>query len=207
MAPIIAQKIERKGKGLNLTYETLEAMLCHSGNTARESMSQEAWLLRYTDKFSYIFADVNDIFGRMRYPVSQELWGLINLFGSSQRERTTTAIIGLAVESAEMGRVSFQYSELGIKFDRLRKLMYGVYPHVTQQNVTRTMEEVLEFLEMLNLGDPFLLLALMTDKDVLMIANEKMRDMSLFNRTALSEIVPYLGDIGKIDLCNPDLDW
>ena len=85
--------------------------------------------------------------------------------------------------------------------------MYEVYPHVTQQNVAETMGTVYEFLEMLRLGDSFFLLALMTDKDVLMVAREKMRDLDLFNRTALSEIVPYLEAIGKVDLCDPDLDW
>ena len=207
MAPIITQKVERRGQGLNLTHETLEGMMRHSGTTAKEGMSPEAWLLRYTDKFTYIFHDVNDIIGRMRYPVSQELSDLVNFFGDDQRQRTTTAIAGLVIESAEFDRVSFEYSELAQKFKKLRTLMYEVYPHVTQQDVAETMGSVFEFLEMLRLGDPFLLLALMTDRDVLMIAREKMRDLDLFNKTALNEIVPYLGAIGTIDLCDPDLDW
>lgn len=207
MAPIIAQKIERKGSGLNLTWHTLEAMMCHSGKTAREGMSQEAWTLRHTDKFTYIFHDVNDIIGRTKYPVSQELSGLVNLFGSNQRERVTTAIAGLVIESAECQRVSFEQSELGQSFQRLRTLMYDVYPRVTQQNVTHTMEAVLEFLEMVKLGDPFLLLALMTDKDATNLAKETMKDMQAFNRTAISEIAPHLQEIGKVDLCDPDLDW
>ena len=207
MAAIIAQKIERRGQGLNLTWHTLDAMMRHSGNTARVGMSQEAWTLRYTDKFTYIFHDVNDIIERMRYPVSQELRELIDAFGTNQRERVTTAIAGLVIESAECGHVSFEHSELGQKFNRLRTQMYGVYVHVTQQNVRYTMEPVLEFLTMLNIGDPFLLLALMTDKDVAMLASEPMKDMQAFNRTAISEIAPHLQTIGKIDLCDPDLNW
>lgn len=207
MAAVIAQKIERRGQGLNLTWHTLDAMMRHSGGTARAEMSQEAWTLRYTDKITYIFHDVNDIIERMRYPVSQELRELVNVFGASQRERVTTAIAGLVIESAECGHVSFEHSELGEKFNRLRTLMYGVYVHVTQQNVRYTMEPVLEFLTMLNIGDPFLLLALMTDKDVAMLASQPMKDMQAFNRTAISEIAPYLQTIGKIDLCDPDLNW
>src|SRR3989338_3319472 len=120
MGPVIAQKVERKGTGLNLTWHTLEAMLCHSGNTARSGISQEAWTLRHTDKFTYIFHDINDIVGRMKYPVSHELLGLANVFGRTQRERTTTAIAGLVIESAECERVSFERSELGRKFQHLR---------------------------------------------------------------------------------------
>ena len=207
MAAIIAQKIERKGRGLNLTWHTLDAMMRHSGNTAKIGMSEEAWTLRYTDKFTYIFHDVNDIIERMRYPISQELRELVGIFGTNQRERVTTAIAGLVIESAECGHVSFEHSELGQKFNHLRTLMYEVYVHVTQQNVRYTMEPVLEFLTMLNIGDPFLLLALMTDKDVAMLASEPMKDMQAFNRTAISEITPYFTTIGKIDLCDPDLSW
>lgn len=207
MGPIIAQKIERKGKGLNLTWHTLEAMMCHSGKMARPDMSQEAWTLRYTDKFAYIFHDWNDIVGRTNYPASTELSDLVNRFGENQRERTTTAIAGLVVESAECGFVSFEHSELGVTFKRLRTMMYEMYPHVTQQNVAYTMEPTLEFLRMLDIGDPFLLLALMTDRDVANIAAAPMKDVQLFNRTAISEIAPYLREIGTIDLCNPGLDW
>lgn len=207
MAPIIAQKIERRGHGLNLYHETLEGMMCHSGNKAKEGMSQEAWLLRYTDKFAYIFHDINDIALRMRYPVSDEILKLVDEFGDNQRRRVRTAISSLVIESAELGRVSFEQSELGQKFKRLRQLMYEVYPRVTQQNVKGTMESVLEFLTGLKLADPFMLLALMTDDDVMLLNSEPMKDMRAFNRTGLAEIVPYLGEIGEIDLCDPDLDW
>ncbi len=207
MGPIIAQKIERRGKGLNLCHETLEAMLCHSGKNANEKTTQEAWTLRYTDKIAYLFHDVNDIIFRMKYPVKPELIKLINEFGDSQRQRTTTAIAGLVIESGESGRVRFEHSEIAKKFSRLRELMYEVYVCVTQQNVRYTMEPVLEFLQMIHVGDPFLLLALMTDKDAIMLAQEPMKDMQAFNRTAVSEITPYLDDIGRIDLCDPDLNW
>ncbi len=207
MAPIITQKVERRGKGLNLTYETLEAMMRHSGNTAKEGMSQEAWTLRHTDKFTYIFHDINDIGKRAGYPLPREVLMLANEFGESQRERTSTAIAGLVVESAEMGRVSFEKSIWAQKFKRLRDLMYDVYPHVTQQNVQATMEPALEFLAMLRLADPFFLMALLTDKDVQCISAATMKDANLFKELAVSEIVPYLEDIGHIDLCDPCLDW
>ncbi|MCR4322842.1 MAG: HD domain-containing protein [Candidatus Azambacteria bacterium] len=207
MASIIAQKIERKGRGLNLTWHTLDAMLRHSGTMARAEMSQEAWVVRYADKFAYIFHDVNDIVSRMKYPVSRELMDVVNIFGVSQRERTTTAIAGLVVESADCGRVSFESSALARKFMLLRSLMYEIYPRVTQQNVDSMMEPVFEFLSTLNIGNPFLLLALMTDTDVVKIASRKVRGMQAFNLTSVSEIAPHLPAIGKIDLCDPDLEW
>jgi dGTP triphosphohydrolase len=207
MGPIIVQKIERKGKGLNLTFQTIEAMMCHSGDKAYDGMTQEAWVLRYADKIAYLFADYNDIVIRSNYPVSNELKDIIRSFGENQRQRATTAMAGLVAESYELGKVSFEHSELGKNFTKLRKMMYEIYPRVTQQNVGDIMGPVLEFLVSLNIGDPFLLLALMTDKDLQLVASTRMKDMNLFNRTALKEIAPYLTEIGPIDLCNPYLDW
>lgn len=207
MAPIVAQKIERKGKGINLTFQTLEGMMCHSGNTAREGMTQEAWNVRHTDKFAYIFADYNDVTMRLKYPVSSELAILMNEFGSSQRERTSTAMAALIVESKECGKVSFEHSNYAKKFKRLRELMYEVYPRITQQNPQSVMEPVLEFLAHLGIGDPFLLLALMTDRDVIHLASQPMKDMSHLHQTAIGEIIPHLADIGSIDLCDPCLNW
>lgn len=211
MAPVIAQRVERKGRGLNLTFETLDGMMRHSGATAREGMTQEAWVVRYADKFAYIFADYNDIVRRMGYPESRELHLLMKEFGQNQRQRTTTAMAGLIVESVEAGKVSFEQSEIAQKFAHLRKLMYEIYPRVATQNVDRLMTPVLEFLGGLRLGDPFLLLALMTDHDVMYLSGERVPDMGHLRHTALWELLPHLGKISPpehpIDLCNPELDW
>ncbi len=207
MGPIITQKIERRGRGLNLTHETLEAMMRHSGNMAKDSMSAEAWVLRHTDKFTYIFHDVNDIFVRMKFPDKVGALKLANEFGENQRQRTTTAMAGLVLESEDCGKVSFEKSALAVKFKELRDLMYKVYVHVTRQNVEPILEPVLNFLVELGIGDPFLILALMTDRDVLRLRDESNLDMQAFNKTSVCEIVPHLAEIGKIDLCDPDLDW
>ena len=207
MGPVLAQTVERSGRGLNLTHETLEAMMRHSGNMAKEGMSAEAWTLRFTDKFTYIFHDINDIVGRMRYPVRDELTQIANEFGENQRQRTSTAIAGLVLESSELKKVSFEVSELGQKFKKLRDLMYEVYPRVTRQDVGTSLEPVLNLLTTLGIGYPFLLLTLMTDRDIILLNSESNLDMQAFNKTSVCEVVPHLGKIGKVDLCDPCLDW
>jgi dGTPase len=211
MGPIIAQHIERKGVGLNLTWDTMDAMMRHSGTFAKGPMSPEAKVLNYADKIAYLFHDANDIFVRMRYPISQELQEVLDFFGENQRERGSTVISALVVESAELGRVSLEHSEVAKKFAQLRKLMYEIYPRVTQQNVGDQLGPLLDFLTKLNVGDPFLVLALMTDRDVTLMTQEAMMDMRSFNRTTVSEIVRRFQEAGKplggIDLCDPDLNW
>lgn len=206
MGVVIAQKIERAGRGLNLTRETLEGMMCHSGAKAHDGMTQEAWVVRYADKIAYLFSDYNDML-RMGYPIPRELEMLMRVFGENQRERVMNTITALILETRQAGKVSFDECDFALKFKRLRTLMYVIYPRITEQKPDRHMEPVLTYLTKLGVGDPFLLLWLMTDEDVLYLSKQSMLDMSHLRRTALSEILPHLESIGKIDLCDPDLDW
>jgi dGTPase len=204
---IVAQKIERKGAGLNLCFETLDGMRGHSGNTAHEDMSPEAWLVRYVDKFAYIFADISDLIQRIRVPLPKAVISLADEFGSDQRSRTSTAIAGLVIESAEQGKVSFEHSDLAQKFAELRKQMYGVYRTVTEQRVRPYVEQVLHVLDQLEFGNPHMLFALMTDSEALHLAAQTMPNVGHLKDTGLWEIKPHLEAIGAVDMCDPDLDW
>lgn len=206
MGPLVAQKIERRGEGLNLTWEVLDGMMRHSGNTAREGMTQEAWLVRYMDKAAYLFADYHDIKDRMCYPISPGLTMLMDEFGTNHSDRTT-AMSALIIESAEYGRVSFEHSEWAKKFKELRTAMMEIYPRLTQQNFRRQMEPVLEFLQSSKIGDPFLLFALLTDQDVIRLAKKPTLDVSHLKETAIGERLEFLSTLGELDLCNPHLDW
>lgn len=207
MGPIIVQKIERKGQGLNLTHATLEGMLRHSSKTSNEKMSAEALLIKYVDKIAYIFADYNDIHVRLRYRLPQSLHSLMDDFGTTQRERVATAIAGLVLESGKCGRVSFEFSPIAKAFAMLREMMYDIYPQVTQQNPNEILDPVLEFLRQLKIADPFLMMTLMTDIDVINLATTKMKNLEHLQNTALNEFLRHHDKIGKVDLCDPDLNW
>jgi len=206
MGVVVAQKIERRGQGLNLTHETLEGMMCHSGSKAHDGMTQEAWVVRYADKIAYLFSDYNDM-QRMGWPIGAELRRLMESFGKDQRARVMRTITGLVTESSESYKVRFEDSELAASFRKIRTLMYEIYPKITQQKPHSKMEPVLEFLTGLGIGDPFLLLALMTDQDVVWLADIAMPDFGHLKQTGISELFPYLEAIGKVDMCDPCLDW
>lgn len=207
LGPLVTQKIERQGRGLNLTFETLEGMMCHSGNKAREGMTQEAWVVRYVDKIAYIFADYNDMVKRFGYPIPTRLKVMMDKFGLDHRERTSTAMCGLIIESAERGQVSFEHSDIGRAFSELRREMYEHYGRVTQQDLGVVIEPVLEFLAGLGIGDKYLLFSLLTDRDVQFLHEQKSKNFEHLRNTALGERLPYLDRLGKIDLCDPYLDW
>jgi len=206
MGVIIAQDIERKGAGLNLTFETLEGIQCHSGCKARAGMTAEAWAVRYADKLAYIFHDFND-FQRVGHPIPRELQMLMDGFGSNQRERTNTAIAGLILESSEAGKVSFDHCDWAQKFAEIRVQMYKVYPMINVHNPVQLIRPVIEFLIKLDESDPFLTFALMTDKDVAYIASQQNKQMEHLRQTAIFEQLPFLRKLGSVDLCDPDMDW
>ena len=54
----VAEKLEKNGLGLNLTLETLDAILCHTGE--RESSTLEGRVIRFADKIAYINHDIDD---------------------------------------------------------------------------------------------------------------------------------------------------
>ena len=207
MGVIIAQKIERIGKGLNLMHETLEGMESHSGNRAKEHMTPEAWCVRYVDKVAYFFHDYND-FERRGFKVSKKLRRLVDSFGHNQRRRTRTALAGLMIESANKGKVRFEDSELARQFKELRTLMYEMYERVNRINPTDCLEPALDYVIKVakDRCNPFLLFALMNDNDIIGLTKKK-PNMRSFKKTSGYEMLTRLEKIGPIDMCDPDLDW
>lgn len=58
----VLTKIEKQGKGLNLTYEVLDGILHHSGFSAqnKKSFTLEGQVVRYSDKIAYVNHDIDD---------------------------------------------------------------------------------------------------------------------------------------------------
>lgn len=207
MFPVIAQHVERRGHGLNLAWHTLDAGMRHSTRLVTSRMSQEAHVVRHADKIGYLFADISDIVERERRILPPEIIALANEFGTTQRERVFTAIASLIIESYELGSVSFEHLEYGQKFQRLRELMLPIYSGIFHPNLDEIMTPVLEYLIELDVPNSFLLLALMTDQDVVDLASLSSISREDFSKTSISEIMPYVWEIGDVDMCDPDLGW
>ena len=54
----VVDKLEKDGKGLNLTYEVRRGILCHSGPDVAESL--EGQIVRLSDRIAYINHDIDD---------------------------------------------------------------------------------------------------------------------------------------------------
>jgi len=174
---VVAERIERKGRGLNLTIQTLQCITNHSRGqgllaTNRE-IPIEANVVMVADKGAFVFSDCNDVFSRMKpegldHPNIQKL---LTYFGPNQRQRNLHFIYSLAAESARVGYVSFEHCEEAKKFQELKSLLYDhVYLKLDRTEHWERLEKALIRLPQFELCagiDPLLIIALMTDDEAL----------------------------------------
>jgi dGTP triphosphohydrolase len=221
---IIAQQIERRGHGLNLTWQVLDIVLNHSrgsGDSGVTGMRQETAVALKSDKIAYVFSDYNDIFyrkalaaqdfSRKRYP---QIVRAAEWFGNCQREREFTCIASLCIESAKHGQVSFDESEAAKRFEGLKQLMYEqVYTQINRRVIILKMTEVYEALEKALRRedvDPALVFALIDDRELDWLFKKVSRNEAVevrdLNMISVGEIIPHIR--GRcIDVTDPDMDW
>jgi len=215
MSVIVAQKIERKGKGLNLTYETLEGALHHSrGNgelNTNPDISEEATLCMYCDKIAYTFSDLNDSI-KVGFLKEESLPQVAYFFGKDQRERIANVSFELIKESSEERKVSFSKSESAHKFAELKNWMYeNVYFKLDKQdyrkNIKDEMKKIILFINEKFSGqiDPYLAICCMTDSEVKNLSKDiDSNNTKNFNYGFFEIVNNFYGK--KIDIFNPDLN-
>jgi len=208
---IIAQKLERKGDGLNLTRETVEAILYHSSsekglweNQTNREISNEAKIVKISDKISFIFSDFNDFsIRRPEFLEGKEIPPEFFEFGNgrnAQRERTVTCINAIVEESLEKEMVSFSDSEVAKKFAEMTKWMYKeLYLPIDWSREKENLEMIVEYLSdnsylCGNLHRNFVV-SLMTDREanyLSEILKRRKPTQEEINKLSLMEIIPSL---------------
>jgi len=171
MGLVIAHNVERKGFGLNLTYETMEGILNHSTGgkefDLKNNTPQEYLVVRYSDKISYLFSDINDAerLGLLKpnslefEPIYKELKILDSYntdfgFSSKQRKRNYACFNELIKESENKGKVSFSEGIVFEAFNRIRKKMYElVYNKIDWDIQDLMIEKISKVLENSTLKD------------------------------------------------------
>lgn len=202
----LLQRIERKGKGLNLSFEVLEGIVNHSRGdkelTVDNNLPLEYAVVMYADKISYLFADLNDA----------ERYDLINLdldiqyynappffqqLGQTQRERTFACVSALIQESCEKNTVSFSDSKTAKMFTEIKAWTYkNIYYKLKRGLEAEALRATYEFLQEFYDENAPLVLALMTDTEVKHLTELIMKS-SKITRDKLSdfgfnEILPHL---------------
>ena len=100
----VVEHLENDGRGLNLTYEVRNGILCHTGGTKPDTLEGE--VIRIADRIAYINHDVDDAIraGILR---STDLPAEITCaLGETHSERINTLILDLVSESKKNGAIS-----------------------------------------------------------------------------------------------------
>ena len=143
----IAERLERGGKGLNLTFEVKDGMMNH--RTSGTPHTLEGQVVRISDKISYIHHDMDDaqragIISEDDIPVTLRM-----LLGYTTRERLNTFVHDVIENSLEQDTIKMSAEIYEAMMD-LRALMFqNVYEnpaaHKEEEKVVKMLTELYEY--------------------------------------------------------------
>ncbi len=134
----VVEKVEKNGKGLNLTKEVRNGILNHS--TAGSPATLEGKIVQICDKIAYVNSDIDDAV-RGRVIREEDLPAeCIRVLGSSLRERLNTLIHDIVIHS--MGKEDIIMSEE--TSEALRKLRQYMFENVYINSAAKAQESKAE---------------------------------------------------------------
>lgn len=117
----VAELLEKGGRGLNLSYETLDAIERHSGSV--EPQTLEGRLVHIADRVAYLNHDMDDAIRAGILTEEDLLSELRDILGNSTRERINTMVIDLVSHSGGKAEVSLS-PEIAKALSGLRQFMF-----------------------------------------------------------------------------------
>ncbi len=131
----VVDYLERDGRGLNLTHEVRNGILCHTGDPWPNTL--EGMVVRRSDQIAYVNHDIDDAL-RAGILTEEDIPGSISaVLGHSHRERIDTLVCDAILTSREAGQVV-----LSPQVDRaLRELRSFMFERVYRHPAVRAEEE------------------------------------------------------------------
>jgi dGTPase len=117
----VVEKLERDGRGLNLTWEVRDGILKHTGPEAPDTL--EGRILRIVDRVAYINHDIDDAIRAGMLEAGDLPQKEIALLGATGSRRIDTLVHDLVETSADAGDI-VQSDEIGAAMLSLRSFMF-----------------------------------------------------------------------------------
>src|SRR5213593_4676425 len=117
----VVERLERDGRGLNLTWEVRDGILKHTGPVAPETL--EGRIVRLVDRFAYINHDIDDALRAGLLELGDLPAESIALLGDSGSRRIDTLVHDLVETSAVAGGI-VQSDAVGEAMLELRSFMF-----------------------------------------------------------------------------------
>ncbi len=127
----IVEKLEKNGRGLNLTWEVRDGILNHQ--TSRMPHTLEGKIVRLSDKIAYINHDIDDAI-RAHIMVEEDIpKELRNILGHTTKERLNTLIHNIIINSIDKDDICMS-KDVEEAMLELRKFMFA---HVYKNPVAK----------------------------------------------------------------------
>ena len=117
----IVRRLEKDGKGLNLTREVMDGILCHTGPKQADTL--EGQIVRYADRIAYINHDIDDAIRAGVLAADQIPVELRRQLGEGNSRRIGVLVSGAVEFGRETGRVGLP-PHLEETMDSLREFMF-----------------------------------------------------------------------------------
>ena len=117
----VVEKIEKNGKGLNLTREVLDGILNHT--KGEKPFTAEGKLVRICDKVAYINHDIEDAVRAGLLKLNSLPRNFTNIFGNKYSERINSMVLAL-INNSKGSDISMG-EELTEIFKEIHKFMYN----------------------------------------------------------------------------------
>lgn len=128
----VVESLENEGRGLNLTWEVRDGILCHTG--PQKPATQEARIVRICDRVAYINHDIDDAVRAGLITDADLPREAVDLLGVSGSERIDTLVHDMVDESDRRGDVA-QSTPVREAMEQLRSFLFQyVYPRSVEQS-------------------------------------------------------------------------
>lgn len=118
----VVSKLEQGGKGLNLTYETLNGIACHSTDSPK-AKTMEGRVVEIADKIAYINHDIEDAIRAKIISLDDLPKDDIKILGNTKSKRITTLIKSIVNNSADKNDIIMD-NEIKKAHLHLRKFLF-----------------------------------------------------------------------------------
>ncbi|MCL2775188.1 MAG: deoxyguanosinetriphosphate triphosphohydrolase [Oscillospiraceae bacterium] len=136
----VVEKLEKNFRGLNLTFEVRDAILCHTGDKTASTL--EGRIVKFADRIAYINHDIEDAI-RAKILKNEDLpQNLIEILGKTGSERINTMVNGIITASNEQNDIKMQ----GYILEAADKLREFLFEKVYGNNVAKVEEKKSEYL-------------------------------------------------------------
>jgi len=117
----VVEKLEKNGKGLNLTYEVLDGIRCHTGEKKADTL--EGRIVKFADRIAYINHDIEDAIRGGVISQDELPKSCLKVLGDTSGERINNMIVNIIENSRDKSDIAMS-PEYWEATEELRRFMF-----------------------------------------------------------------------------------